>query len=234
MENRWGNSGNNDRLFWGAPKSWQIVTAAMKLKRRLLFGRKDTSELWCWRRLKSPLDCKEIQPVHPQGNQPWIFIGRTDAEAETPVLLVTWCKELTHLKSPWCWERLKAGGEGDEGGWDGWMASPTWQTWDWINSWSCWWTGRPEVLQSMGSQGVWHEWATELDWIPYKFITRYASNIEICYFCFSYTTYNSIFCHKEKYIMTLLWFVFNKYTVWNSFHKFYSLPGNKGEEENAI
>jgi len=56
--------------FGGAPKSWQIVTAAMKLKRCLLFGRKDTSELWCWRRLKSPLDCKEIQPVHPQGNQP--------------------------------------------------------------------------------------------------------------------------------------------------------------------
>ena len=64
-----------------------------------------------WRALESPLDCKEIQPVHPQGNQSWIFIGRTDAEAETPVLLATWCEELTHWKRPWCWERMKAGRE---------------------------------------------------------------------------------------------------------------------------
>ena len=61
----------------------------------------DAFELWCWRRLfESPLDCKKIQPVHPKGNQPWIFIGRTDAEAETP----TWCKELTHWKRPWAWK----------------------------------------------------------------------------------------------------------------------------------
>ena len=82
---------------------------------------------WFWtvvleRTLESPLDCKEIQPVHPKGNQSWIFIGRTDAEAET---LATWCKELTHLKRPWCWERLKVDGEGDDRGWDGWMASLT-------------------------------------------------------------------------------------------------------------
>ena len=68
----------------------------------------------------------EIWPVHPKGNQSWIFIGRTDAEAETSA---TWCKELTHLKRPWCWERLRAGGEGDDRGWDGWMASPTQWTW---------------------------------------------------------------------------------------------------------
>ena len=73
--------------------------------------------------LESPLDCKEIQQVHPKGNQFWIFIGRTDAEAETPKL---WPPDVkTHLKRPWCWERLKAGGEGDDRGWDGWMASPT-------------------------------------------------------------------------------------------------------------
>ena len=71
--------------------------------------------------LESPLDCKKIQPVHPKGNQSWIFTGRTDAEAEFPIL----CEELTHWKRPWSWERLKAGGEGDDRVWDGWMASLT-------------------------------------------------------------------------------------------------------------
>ena len=66
--------------------------------------------------------------------------------------LATWCEELTHLKRPWCWGRLKAGGEGDDSGWDGWIASLTQWTWVWVNSGSWWWTDRPGVLQSMGSQ----------------------------------------------------------------------------------
>ena len=88
---------------------------------------------WCFwtvvleKTLESPLDCKEIQPVSPKGNQSWIFIGRTDAEAKTPV-----------LQRPWCWERLKAGGEEDNRGWDGWMASPTQWTWVWVKSESWW------------------------------------------------------------------------------------------------
>ena len=126
--------------------------------------RTDAFELWCWRRLQSPSDCKEIQPVHPKGNQPWIFIGRTDAEAETPIFWVTWREEMTHLKRPWCWQRLKVGGKGDDRGWDGWMASPTQWTWVWVNSGSWRWTGRPGVLQSVGSQRVRHNWATELNW----------------------------------------------------------------------
>ena len=73
--------------------------------------------------------------------------------------LATWCEELTHLERTWCWERLKVGGEGDNRGWDGWMASPTWCTWVWINSRSWWWTGRPGMLQSMGSWRVRHDWA---------------------------------------------------------------------------
>ena len=70
---------------------------------------------WCFwtvvleKTLESPLDCKEIQPVHPKGDQSQVFIGRTDVEAETPVTLATWCEELTHWKRPWCWERLRAG-----------------------------------------------------------------------------------------------------------------------------
>ena len=96
---------------------------------------------WCFwtvvleKTLESPLDCKEIQPVHPKGNQFWIFIGRTDAEAETPILWPPDVKNwLDHWKRPWCWERLKVGGEGNDRGWDGWMASPTQWTWVWVNS----------------------------------------------------------------------------------------------------
>ena len=77
--------------------------------------------------------------------------------------LATWCEELTHWKRPWCWERLKVGGEGDNRGWDGWMASPTRRTWVWASSGSCWWTGKPAVLQSMGLQRVGHDWETKLN-----------------------------------------------------------------------
>ena len=80
--------------------------------------------------------------------------------------LATWCEELSHWKRPWCWERLKVGGEGDDRGWDGWMASPTQWTWVWVNSRSWWWTGRPDVLQS---QRVRHNWATELNWTENDF-----------------------------------------------------------------
>ena len=76
--------------------------------------------------------------------------------------LATSCKELTHLKGPWYWERLKAGWEGDDRGWDGWIASPTWWTWVWARSGCWWWTGKPGMLQLMGSQRVGHNWATEL------------------------------------------------------------------------
>ena len=76
--------------------------------------------------------------------------------------LAIWCEELTHWKRPWCWERLRAGGEGDDTGWDGWMASPTQWTWVWVSSGSWWWTGKPSVLQSMGSQRVRHDWVTEV------------------------------------------------------------------------
>ena len=84
--------------------------------------------------------------------------------------LATWCKELTHWKRLWCWERLKAGGEGDDRGWDGWIASPTRWTWVWVNSKSWWRTGRPGVLRFIGSQSQ-----TQLsDWteLSYSFNLR--------------------------------------------------------------
>ena len=122
---------------------------------------------WCFwkvvleKTLESPLDCKEIQSVHLKENQSWIFIGRTGNSNP----LATWCKELTPWKWPWFWERLKAGGEWNNREWDGWIASLTQWTWVWVNSGSWWWTGRPSVLQSMGSQRVGHDWATELNWL---------------------------------------------------------------------
>ena len=104
---------------------------------------------------ESPLDCREIKPVNPKGNQPWIFIGRTDAEA--PIFQPPDAKSWL-----WCWERLKAGGEGDDRGWDDWMTSPTQWTLVWVSSGSWLWTGKPGVLQSRGLQRVRHDWATGL------------------------------------------------------------------------
>ena len=77
--------------------------------------------------------------------------------------LTTWCEELTHLKRPWCWEGLKVGGKGDDRGWDVWMASLTQWTWVWANSRRYWKTGKPDVLQFMGSQRVGRYLATEQD-----------------------------------------------------------------------
>ena len=93
---------------------------------------------WCFwtvvleKTLEIPLDCKDIQPVHPKVYQSWVFIRTTDIETETPIFLATWCEELTHLRKPWCWERLRAGGEGDNRGWDGWMSLST--QWMWGDS----------------------------------------------------------------------------------------------------
>ena len=122
---------------------------------------------WCFwtvvleKTLESPLDCKEIQPGHPKGNQSWIFLGRTDPEAETPVLWPPDSLELIHWKRSWCWERLKAGGEGDDRGWDSWMASLIQWTWVWASSGRWWRTGKLGGLQSLGSKRVRHDWVTE-------------------------------------------------------------------------
>ena len=99
----------------------------------------DAFELWCWRILfECPLDCKEIQPVHPKGNQSRIFIGRTDVEAETPILWPPDVKSWLIWKDPNVWKNWRQE-EGDKRGWDGWMASPTQGTWVWVNSGNRWW-----------------------------------------------------------------------------------------------
>ena len=125
--------------------------------------------------LESPLDCKEIQPVHPKGDQSWVFIGRTDVDAETPIL---WPP---HVKSWFIWKDPDGGkdweGERDDGGWGGWMASLTRWTWIWVNFGSWWWIGRPGLLQSMGSQRDVTEWLnwTELPLEPSSHPTSHPS-----------------------------------------------------------
>ena len=120
--------------------------------------------MWCWRRLlgvswtarwirQSVL--KEINPEYSvEGQMLKLKLQYFDHR----------CEELTLFKRPWYWERLKVGGEGDNRRWDGWMASSTWWTWVWVGTGSWWWTGRPGVLQSLRSQRVGHNWATELNW----------------------------------------------------------------------
>ena len=138
-----------------------------------------TLKNWCFwtvvleKTLEGPLDYKETQPVHPKGDQSWLVIHWKDwcwSWNSNP--LATWCEELTHWKRPWCGEKLKEGGEGDDRGWDGWMASWTQWAWVWVNFGSWQRTGRPGMLQSMESQRVGHDWVTELNWTePIKLVS---------------------------------------------------------------
>ena len=117
---------------------------------------------WCWRRLL------RVHWTARRSNQSILKEISPGCSLEGLMLklklcLATSCEELTHWKRPWCWEGLGAGGEGDDRGWDGWMASPTWWAWVWVNSRGWWWTGRPGVLWFIGSQIVGRAWATELN-----------------------------------------------------------------------
>ena len=139
-------------------KSWTIK----KVERQ----RVDAFELWCWRRLlRVPWTTRRSDQPIPKEISP-----ESSLEGWMLKLKLQYFGHLmhraTHWKRPWCWERLKAGGEGVDRGWDGWMASLTGWTWVWANSRSWWWTRKPGMLQSMGSQRVGHAWATELNWHP--------------------------------------------------------------------
>ena len=135
--------------------------------------RTDAFELWYWRRLvRVPWTARRSNQsilteislnIHWKGCC-WSWNSNT---------LATWYKELTHLKRPRSCERLKAGREGDNSGWDGLMASPILWTWIWVNSRSWWWTGRPGVLQFMGLQRVRHNWSTKLNWTELNEFTLY-------------------------------------------------------------
>ena len=126
---------------------------------------------WCFwivvleKTLESPLDCKEIQPVHSEGDQPWMFFGRNDAKAETPVLWAPRAKSWLIGKDSDAFEGLGARGEGDDRGWDGWMASPTQWMWVWVNSRRWWWIGRPVMLRI---HGVVKSWTRLSNWTELK------------------------------------------------------------------
>ena len=123
----------------------------------------DAFELWCWRRLL------RVPWTERRSNQSILKEINLEHSLEGLMLKLKLqyfghLMQLTHWKRPWCWERLKVGGEGNDKIWDGWMASPTQWTCVWVNSGSWWWTGKPGVLQSMGVQRIRHDWATELKW----------------------------------------------------------------------
>ena len=123
----------------------------------------DAFELWCWRwPLRVPWTARRsnqsiLKVISPGCSLDWYWGWNSNT-------LATWCEELTHLKKSWCWEKLRAGGEWDDRGWYGWMESLTQWSWVWVSSKSWWWTGRPGMLQSMGSQRVRHDWETGLNW----------------------------------------------------------------------
>ena len=127
-------------------------------------GRIGAFELWCWRRLLSvPWTARRSNQSILKEIKPWDFFGRNDAKAETPVLWPPHAKSW-FIGKDCCWEGLRARGEGDDRGWDGWMASLTRWKWVCVNSGSWWWTGRPGVLQFIGLQRVGQDWVTELNW----------------------------------------------------------------------
>ena len=167
-------------------ESWTVKKAECR--------RIDAFELWCWRRLlRVPWTTRRFNQSILKEISPVCSLEGLMLKLKLQYL---WefdsCEELTHWKRLWCWDRLGAGGEGDDRGWDGWMASPAQWTWVWVISGSWWWTVRPGMLQSMGSQRFRHDWATGLNWlIPNTSLksiptgSKFFSRIDLCRAFFS-------------------------------------------------
>ena len=140
-------------------ESWTIKKAECR--------RIDAFELWCWRRLL------RVLWTATRSNQSILKEISPEYSLEGLMLKLTWCKKLTHWKRPWCWERLRAGGEGDDRGWDSWMTSPNWWTRVWVSSGGWWWTGKPVVLHSVGWQRGRQDWETELNRTEARRVIRF-------------------------------------------------------------
>ena len=154
---------------------------------------------------ESPLDCKEIQPVHSKGDQSWDFFGRNDAKLQYFGYLM---QRVDSLEKTLMLGGIGTGGEGDNRGWDGWMASPTQCRWVWVNYGSWWWTERPGVLLFMGSQWVRHDWATELNWtfVAKKGIAITYLNKIITSLCFENNLQLSLyFILRQLSLVILVW-----------------------------
>ena len=136
--------------------------------------RTDAFELWCWRRLL------RVPWTARRSNQSILKEISPGCSLEGLMLKLQYfghlIRRVTHWKRLWCWEGLETGGERDDRGWDGWMASPTQWTWLWVSSGSWWWTGKPGMLQSIGSQRIGHDWITELNWTVPQF--PHMSNVD--------------------------------------------------------
>ena len=152
-------------------ESWTVKKAECR--------RTDAFEIWCWRRLlRVPWTARRSNQSILKEISPGISLEGMMLKLKLRYFGHL-MQELTHWL--WCWEGLAAGGEGDDRGWDGWMASSTRWTWVWVNYRCWWWTGRPGVLRFMGSQIVGHDWATELNWngvIPFIYIFIYIQSLE--------------------------------------------------------
>ena len=163
------------------PKNWYFWTVALE------------------KTLESPLDCKEIHPVHSKGNQSCVSIGRTDVEAEAPILWLPHAKSWPIRKDP---DSLRDWGQEEKGttGWEGWMASLTWWIWIWVNLGSWWWTGRPSMLQFMGSQIVGHDWATKLNWTEDPAYLNFIPNVLYLIICIFFVLCTMTSSLREKTI----------------------------------
>ena len=188
-------------------ESWTIKKAEHQ--------RIDAFVLWCWRRLlrvpwttrrSNQSILKEISPGCSLEDWCWGWNSNP---------LATWWEKLTHLKRPWCWERLRAGGEGDDRVWDGWMASPTHLTWVWVDSESWWGIGRPGMLHAV--HGITKSQTRLNDWTEWRHIKIYRY-VHLClFFCFAYRVIITIFLNSIYMCYhTVMVFIFLAYfTLYN-------------------
>ena len=164
----------------------------------------DAFKLWCWQRLL------RVPWTARRSNQSILKEISPEFSLEGLMLKLKLqyfgkrCEELPHLKRPWCWERLKSGGKGDNKGREGWMAPLTWWTWIWANFGSWWWTGKPAMLQSMGSQRVGQDWVTELNWTECSIWVRKALSVDesIRWKC-SWGIFGWWACHHQNSMINL-------------------------------
>ena len=165
----------------------------------------DAFELWCWRRLLRVLWTARrskqsiLKDINPGYSLEGLMLKLKLQH------LATWCEELTRWKRPWCWERLRAGREGDDRGWDGWMTSLTRWTWVWVDAGSWWWTRRPGVLRFMGSQRVGHNLATELNWLWLSLRFEDLHLLRSSFFVCDNSIPNKTSFVKSKFLSWLYW-----------------------------
>ena len=166
---KWSVNHKNKMLFCNSSKPNFNATTSNKL----IWYPKQKPKNWCFcivvqgKTLESPLDSKDIKPVNPKRKSILNIHWKDWCWNWSPNTLATWWEEVTHWKSPWCWGRLRTGGEGDNRVWDGWMASPTQWTWVWASSGSWWWTGEAwcAIVHGVAKSWTWlSNWADWTDW----------------------------------------------------------------------